>query len=143
MTPVFVYGTLKRGHGNHELLMHGARFVGEATTVEGFKIYQHDRPVYPMAKPAPADCQLRGEVWLVDDRTLAALDRLEGNGHFYEREKTPVEVSEQTNAGRLNARSLCEAWIYIYLGHVDRLHECGGMAVETATRGTRTEYDWR
>ena len=98
---VFTYGTLCRGQANHRLLRDGAaRFVGEAITRERFVLF--DGP-FPRMSRLPmkhqADPQgdrlghVRGEVWAVDDRTLAALDRLEGHPRFYRRERLPVVVT--------------------------------------------------
>lgn len=84
MTPVFVYGTLKRGGSNH-LFLAGQRFVGEVRTVPGFTLYSLGD--YPGMVRAPGDTAgVTGELWSVDDGTLADLDRLEGlDEGLYER----------------------------------------------------------
>ena len=74
---VFVYGTLKRGHGNwHHFLKEDAAFVGHAITVKEFSMIAGGFPVV-------LDCdgnrgQIKGEVYDVNDKTLSALDGLEG-----------------------------------------------------------------
>ena len=79
--PVFVYGTLKRGEGNHHWLG-GATRLGRRRLAG---VHLHDLGPYPKAvraeaassaPPDPATC-LHGELYLVDDCGLARLDRLE------------------------------------------------------------------
>jgi gamma-glutamylcyclotransferase (GGCT)/AIG2-like uncharacterized protein YtfP len=74
---VFVYGTLKRGHGNHRLMT--GTFLGE-DRISG-KLY--DLGAYPAV--GRADGVVHGEVYLVDGDTMARLDRLEGIPHLYQR----------------------------------------------------------
>lgn len=91
---VFVYGSLLRGLGNHGILAHAeqdgrALFVAEAETAEPFAMVSFG------AFPGLIDAgdhreRVTGEVWIVDDATLARLDQLEGNGHFYTRQLRPV-----------------------------------------------------
>jgi len=82
MTALFVYGTLLEGEPNHVLLK-TARRLGTARTRRGFRL--HDLGAFP-GMVASEDAEgVVGEVYDVDDKTLAALDRLEGVPHFYER----------------------------------------------------------
>ncbi len=74
---IFVYGTLKRGFPNHALL-DGARFVGEATTLERYPMIVQGRYFSPVVIPeAGTGHHIVGEIWEVDDERLAALDELE------------------------------------------------------------------
>ena len=84
MTCVFVYGTLKRGGGNHAFLVR-QRFLGEARTAPGFTLYSLGD--FPGLVRAPGDTAgVTGELWMVDDTCLAELDRLEGlDEGLYER----------------------------------------------------------
>ncbi len=84
MSLIFVYGTLKRGCRNHAYLG-GQRFVGEARTAPGFRLF--DLGEYPGMVPQPEDHEgITGEVWSVDATTLARLDVLEGTAeNLYER----------------------------------------------------------
>ncbi len=84
MTTVFVYGTLKRGGTNHAYLA-GQSFLGAARTQPGFTLYSLGD--YPGMVRAPGDTAgVTGELWSVDDATLAELDRLEGlDEGLYER----------------------------------------------------------
>ncbi|MCP3104545.1 gamma-glutamylcyclotransferase [Myxococcus sp. K15C18031901] len=80
-TRVFVYGTLIRGQPNHPRLR-GARFLGPTLTPASFSLF--DYGPFP-ALAAGGQTTVVGEVYEVDALTLAALDRLEGHPHFYER----------------------------------------------------------
>lgn len=82
MTTLFVYGTLKRGGGNHAFLA-GQRFLGEARTAPGYTLYSLGD--FPGMVRAPGDTAgVTGELWVVDDACLAELDELEGldEGHY-------------------------------------------------------------
>lgn len=84
---VFVYGTLLRGERYHDLLS-GARLVAEARTPPGFRLV--DLGEYP-ALVRGGHGSVVGEVYEVDDATLAALDRLEDHPRLYRR--TPIVLA--------------------------------------------------
>jgi gamma-glutamylaminecyclotransferase len=88
-TLVFVYGTLKRGGNNHRYLA-GQKFVGEARTPPGFRLF--DLGEYPgMVAYADDRAGVSGEVWAVDAGCLARLDVLEGLAEgLYRREPVPL-----------------------------------------------------
>lgn len=79
---VFVYGSLKRGGTNHDLL-EGAAFLGEAE-VEGLEMHATGRG-FPAC--VPGDGVVEGEVYRVDDETLLEVDRLEGVPDLYRRRR--------------------------------------------------------
>lgn len=86
MHKIFVYGTLKRGHGNHRLLAN-ARFIGTGIS----------EPVFTMLHLGgfpgivrSGETAIHGELYEVDEGTLHRLDRLEGHPSFYERQ--PMKV---------------------------------------------------
>ena len=87
-TRVFVYGTLLAGEANHRLLA-GARLVGEGRTPPVYRL--HDLGGFP-GLVATGQHTVAGEVYEVDDATLAALDRLEGHPRWYRR--TPVTLED-------------------------------------------------
>ncbi len=76
LTPVFVYGTLKRGQRAAALLA-GQRCLGPAQTAGGFALYQLDGYPGLIAEPG-SDTIVIGELWLVDDACVQALDAYEG-----------------------------------------------------------------
>lgn len=78
---VFVYGTLLSGEPNHHLLAR-AQLVGEARTEAAFDFVSLGG--FPAMVPGGATA-VAGEIYEVDEPTLAALDRLEGHPRFYRR----------------------------------------------------------
>lgn len=101
-TPVFVYGTLKRGFSNHGLLSE-ARFLGEGLTIPKFAMYKVGFPVLMESNGSVG--RITGELYEVSARTLERLDMLEGVGRMYTREKVRVMTTD----------GVTEAMIYI--GH--------------------------
>jgi gamma-glutamylcyclotransferase (GGCT)/AIG2-like uncharacterized protein YtfP len=96
---VFVYGTLKQGFGNHANFLRDATFLGDGRSVTRWRMCDGGFPIV-----LPGDHgHVVGEVYAVDDPTLARLDRLESNGHMYQREVITVAVA----AGEI------EAWMYV------------------------------
>lgn len=88
-TLLFVYGTLKRGCSNHAQ-MAGQKFVGEARTAPGYRLY--DAGGYPGLVPDASDRDgVTGEVWSVDVAALQRLDAFEGVAEgLYRREPLPL-----------------------------------------------------
>lgn len=115
-TTVFVYGTLKQGFGNHRLLA-DSEFIGSAVSHDRFEMKTCGFPC--LIKPREADASqplacVAGELYEVDDATLEQLDRLEGNGSMYQREKINFEITDAKY-------EVHEAWVYIWLRGTDRL----------------------
>ena len=74
---VFVYGTLKRGYGNYRMFLRDAHFAGEAKTPPSYGMLSAGG--FPVVMPVSWDGKaVAGELYHVDDRTLARLDGLEG-----------------------------------------------------------------
>jgi gamma-glutamylcyclotransferase (GGCT)/AIG2-like uncharacterized protein YtfP len=95
---VFVYGSLRRGQGNNRLL-YTSEFVGNATVCGTL----YSLGGFPGLRIDDSEGDVVGEVWQVDDATLADLDRLEGVAvGFYERRKWRVKIE-----GKLRS-----AWLY-------------------------------
>jgi len=80
-TLVFVYGTLMTGRANHDHFLKNSMMMGEGRLF-GFALYELGS--YPGIKPKKKG-QVLGELYLVDQKTLERLDRLEGNGALYDR----------------------------------------------------------
>ncbi len=86
---IFVYGTLKRGCSNHHFLAE-QRFVGEARTAPGFRLYELGGYPGMVAKTDDPD-GVTGEIWAVDPAALVRLDALEGLSEgVYRRELVPL-----------------------------------------------------
>lgn len=114
-TRVFVYGSLLAGEPNHRLLRGGtivsedgcfsrshapAKFLGAASTQPLFRLW--DLGSYPGMTRGGA-VSVVGEVYDVDEGTLARLDALEGHPSFYRRERL-----------RLVGNQKCQtAWVYL------------------------------
>jgi gamma-glutamylcyclotransferase (GGCT)/AIG2-like uncharacterized protein YtfP len=86
---LFVYGTLKRGLANHNLL-HGQEFMGEAMTAPRYQLY--DKGPHPCLVEVEAESvAVHGELWSVDERALARLDEFEDVPHGFVR--GPISLS--------------------------------------------------
>jgi gamma-glutamylaminecyclotransferase len=92
MNRVFVYGSLRKGFGNHRLLEEST-YIGEATTYPSYTMLHLGG--FP-GLVAEGSTPIKGEVYEVDDYTLARLDRLESHPDFYER--TPIELADGMEA---------------------------------------------
>ena len=91
MTKVFVYGTLKKGKPNNYLLQ-SSELLGESI-VKGQLYYYGMEGSFPVAV-LEEDGEIKGEVWLVDDKTLTNLDLLEGYPDWYSKSKINTEHGE-------------------------------------------------
>ena len=76
MTPLFVYGTLKRGGSNHHYLG-GQTYLGTTRTVPGYTLYSLGSYPGLVADPAAPD-GVTGELWSIDAACLARLDVIAG-----------------------------------------------------------------
>ena len=83
---VFVYGTLKHGGSNHDVMVRaGGKFLCEAKTAELRKLVVTHLP-FLCDGHAPDGYQVEGEIFEIPDaRGLDMIDTLEGNGSFYQR----------------------------------------------------------
>lgn len=109
-TCLFVYGTLKHGQCNHPLLA-GQTFLGEARTAPRYWLY--DAGPHPCLVEATDGVAVRGELWRVDDATLARLDLLEEIPDLFDRRS--VQIQGQPN----------HVIAYLYQGDITGLVECG------------------
>lgn len=100
ITPyVFVYGTLKKGHGNWRWALSDEEYIGSRTTVEDFilgcigfpfafprGLFEDETVVEQLYKP------VRGDLFKVSgEETMVKLDRLEGEGSMYHRILTELK----------------------------------------------------
>lgn len=89
---VFVYGTLMKGEHHHEVLKE-ASFVGLTETHAHYELVQID--YYPALLPE-GKTRVMGEVYEVDDLTLAQLDELEEVPDYYVRER--IKLADDSEA---------------------------------------------
>lgn len=104
---VFVYGTLMTGFGNHSRLLDhdGARYEGKARTAVNARL--GDVGAFPaVTELRKGSCPVVGEVYTVDDDTLARLDMLEGVPSLYTRQQVEVLDEDDDSMGL--------AWIYVW-----------------------------
>ncbi|PXA71427.1 gamma-glutamylcyclotransferase family protein [Vibrio sp. 11986-1-5] len=92
---VFVYGTLRQGESHHDYLSE-SKLLGYFETPPSYAL--HDLGPYPGL--IAGQQSIKGEVYQVDERTLAKLDVLED---------VPVEYRRETIDTPYGL-----AWIYIY-----------------------------
>lgn len=100
MTTVFVYGSLRLGQANHAHFLERAHFVGEGRTRAEFTML--NLGAFP-GVVAGGRTAISGEVYRVDDATLAALDRLEGHPRMYMRTPIALEDGSEVQMYVLNA----------------------------------------
>ena len=98
---VFVYGTLKRGHGNHAWFLGESKFLGTGRTAESYAM--HVAYGFPTVVASPPLYPVEGELYAVSLATLAELDRLEGHPSFYTRRLAGVTHEDGSEV---------EAWMY-------------------------------
>jgi len=107
---VFVYGTLKSGHGNNRILKWGdAVLLGDYVTEYPYPMFVSGLP-YLMERRGEGK-HVIGEVWACDWHTVADMDRLEGHPSFYRRKA--IVVRNINNERRNNA------WVYFYQGNIN------------------------
>lgn len=97
---VAVYGSLKKGYGNHRLL-DTSEFLGTTDTYGEWTMYSLGG--FPAIVPE-GNTQICIEVYRVDRETMADLDMLEGYPSFYDR--------------RIIDTKYGKAWIY-FIGEAD------------------------
>ena len=88
MTFVFVYGTLKKGQGNHRF-MKTSKFI-ESVTVKGISLHIDKESGLPFAMQNPQG-KISGEIYEVDDKALSLMDRLEGHPKWYKRKQFNIK----------------------------------------------------
>ena len=129
---VFVYGTLKRGHPNNPLLA-GSEFLGEGVTLPTYKMVATS---FPAIMPDPGGKPVAGEVYAVDDATLARLDQLEIEGRSYDRVLIDATLP-LSNGERLPTEAST------YVGREDRFGEMFARGPLYEQANERGELDWR
>ncbi len=78
---IAVYGTLKRGHGNHHHLRN-SKYLGKGISLQKFLLGHSS---FPAVIPCKNGVPIVVELYSVPRRTLVQLDRLEGVPTLYKR----------------------------------------------------------
>ena len=109
-TYLMTYGTLRSGKRNNYLL-NDATFVGKVKTKPKYRLF--DCGHYPCMIESTDGYSVEGELYLVNEHTLAVLDQLEGVPVLYKRTTIEIEDCPHSVQG------------YIYQRDVSRFKECG------------------
>lgn len=91
---------------NHQYYLNDSIFLG-SELIQGYALY--DLGSYPGIISEKNEC-IKGEVYEVDDKTIARLDRLKGEGFLYTRGRVKVEMDNG---------SLEDAYVYMWNGSID------------------------
>jgi len=90
---VAVYGTLKRGHGNHNWYLGDSTFIGKGKTKDRYPLIVSGLPYLIENKGQGHNVEV--EVYRVSDSVLKDTDRLEGHPTWYCRKQVPIMVRGQ------------------------------------------------
>jgi gamma-glutamylcyclotransferase (GGCT)/AIG2-like uncharacterized protein YtfP len=113
---VAVYGTLRKGYGNHRLL-NDQEMIGTGKTDNLYTMYASGIPYVTEDQPTH---NVTIELYKVANDRMRNLDSLEGHPTFYERKLTPVTVDGKTY----------QAWLYF----------CDGRGAQLVESGDYTDY---
>jgi len=88
---LFVYGSLKKGFDNHNLLSKYAKRLGKAHTVKKFAMFEDSFGNYPYLIDAPF-AKIKGELYQITRAELMQkIDDFEGVPDYYVRKKIEVK----------------------------------------------------
>ena len=112
-TLLFVYGTLRQNYHNHTYL-NTANFLGEAKTQD--KFVMHFNGSIPFVSESQSISQIMGEVYEVDESTLARVDQLEG---CYPISHNPIQfdseswyIRKQVAVKIIGTDNVISVWLY-------------------------------
>lgn len=91
--PLFVYGTLKSGFGNHTAYLYECRCLGKALTMDKFDMLDIGFPVLLPQQNEEA-YRVLGEVYEIGPSQAIRVDQLESNGRMYLRQPRSVKLVE-------------------------------------------------
>ena len=104
-----VYGTLKKGHSNHDVYLKDAKFIGKGITVEKYVLVEQVIPFcIPPNKVEGGEkiaSRIKVEVYEVNEETLRKIDKLEGHPNWYIRKLIDIEMETGETV---------KAWFYEY-----------------------------
>jgi len=88
---LFVYGSLKKGFDNHNLLSKYAKRLGKAHTVKKFAMFEDSFGNYPYLVDVP-HTKIKGELYKITRAELMKkIDEFEGAPNYYVRKKIEVK----------------------------------------------------
>jgi gamma-glutamylcyclotransferase (GGCT)/AIG2-like uncharacterized protein YtfP len=98
---VAVYGTLRKGFGNHRL-MSTANLLDSGSTVDQYAMIAEGIP-YVRSEVREDGHNIAVEVYAVDDSELLDMDRLENHPNWYTRKQVPIHLDNGL---------VVNAWLY-------------------------------
>ena len=98
---LFVYGTLKKGYGNHSIIQK-TTYIGDFISIDKFDLSGYG---FPKIYPNDQGKHIKGEIYNLEEQDFISTDMLEGNGSFYQRE---IRKFQRNN-------EIIDAWVYIIL----------------------------
>jgi gamma-glutamylcyclotransferase (GGCT)/AIG2-like uncharacterized protein YtfP len=116
--PLFVYGTLKKGHSRHTLLDASLSLGPAATRGTGWAMYvTHSKYPFPVVLPVtsnlpasiPASGGIMGEMYMVSPKALTNFDFVESNGLAYQRVLRLVDLLGPDG----KPSCVMTAWMYV------------------------------
>lgn len=91
---IFVYGTLKMGGHNHQIL-NGSRFIGDGKTIENWAMIGDSMPFpYLLEEDKKDGTHIVGEIYAVNKACLNRLDVLEGYPSHYKRKFVNIKADD-------------------------------------------------
>lgn len=88
---VFVYGTLKRGFNNHNII-ENSTFISDAITKDCYQMYPNSDYTFPYLIISEKSQHIKGELFSIkDNKTLELLDALEGYPILYDKKSIVVK----------------------------------------------------
>ena len=100
-TKLFVYGTLKKGYSNHDIIKK-TKFLGDFISIDKFDLSGYG---FPQIYPNDQGKRIKGEIYDLFEHDFVFTDALEGNGTFYQREIRKFQRNSK----------IITAWVYIVL----------------------------
>ncbi len=146
--PVFVYGTLKQGFHNHDILKDSDYLGRGLTRLSKWELRNSPGGSFPIMMDvgvsAAFNAKISGEVYAVPIRSMLDLDDLEMNGRMYERKLVWVSLKDQiykTHKGDKNPN--LQVWAYVGKPEYwSRSGECPRAPYTIGTDDKRV-FDWK
>ena len=114
-----------------------ARWKGDAEHgASSIRLRHPQENGFPVIMPDPEGKPLAGEIYTVDDETLARLDQLEREGSSYDRKLIDVTL-------RLASGERLPTKAFIYVGREDRFGKAFARGPLYETVNKRGELDWK
>ena len=119
MIKVFTYGTLKRGYGNHHLVV-DSPYLGTAASLYKWGMTGRNKFFPYLLEPNNSGYNIKGELYLANEDTMRRLDMLEGYPTHYcydiidvideDGEQHEALVYVKTNKGITHKSEYIESW---------------------------------